>query len=79
MPKNGKEEFEEIPGNDPQLDPSEARESAPGLRPRFGWQEDDAVVFRDRDGNRISGEEWKAMLREDAADRGEEGPKTPSP
>ncbi len=65
MPENEEpKDFEELDERDPET----------GRRSRFGWQSEDAVVFRDKLGNRITADEWKAMIRREAADRGEAAP-----
>ncbi len=70
MPENEEpKDFEDIDERDPET----------GRRSRFGWQSNDAVVFRDNAGNRISGKEWKEMIRREAADRGEDAPRRPHP
>ena len=51
------------------------------LPPDFGWQDDDIVVLYDDDGNRISEEEWFALLdrkaRARASEREKAGPANP--
>ncbi len=43
----------------------ERRTTTPGdLRPRFGWQEGDEVVFYDDMGNRLTLEQWKERMKE---------------